>query len=117
MYKLEEILLLITISFLGIWILMSEIYEIFQFDFAYYEKNSFEKNLEITYNFFGIITIIPISIVFVAIRKCSKSLCILINIASLIEVAIILNRLLWSFCNNYNAYSKLFHIDHFFNGN
>ncbi|GBC52422.2 concanavalin A-like lectin/glucanase domain-containing protein [Rhizophagus irregularis DAOM 181602=DAOM 197198] len=104
LFQLEEILLLITTSFLGIWILISEIHEILPIGLnKYYEKTSFESNLEIFYNIFGIITIIPISIVFVAIRKRSKSLCILFNIASLIEIAIILSRLLWSFCKNYSA--------------
>ncbi|CAG8583634.1 6746_t:CDS:2 [Rhizophagus irregularis] len=77
----KEILLLITTSFLGIWILISEIHEILPIGLnKYYEKTSFET-----------------------IRKRSKSLCILFNIASLIEIAIILSRLLWSFCKNYSA--------------
>ncbi|CAB5100845.1 unnamed protein product [Rhizophagus irregularis] len=102
LFQLEEILLLITTSFLGIWISISEIHEILPIGLEiYYEKTSFESNLEIFYNLFGIITIIPISIVFVAIRKRSKSLCILFNIAILIEIAIILSRILWSFCKNY----------------
>ncbi|CAB4472720.1 unnamed protein product [Rhizophagus irregularis] len=92
LFQLEEILLLITTSFLGIWISISEIHEILPIGLEiYYEKTSFESNLEIFYNLFGIITIIPISIVFVAIRKRSKSLCILFNIAILIEIAIILS--------------------------
>ncbi|GES75960.1 concanavalin A-like lectin/glucanase domain-containing protein [Rhizophagus clarus] len=104
-YQLEEILLLITISFLGIWIFMSEIYEIFSIGFkVYYEKNFYEKILEVFYNIFGIITIIPISIVFVAIRRRSKSLYILFNISSIIEISIVFSRLLWSFRKNYSYF-------------
>ncbi|GBB98989.1 hypothetical protein RclHR1_03390005 [Rhizophagus clarus] len=102
----QEVLFLITTSFLGIWILMSEIYEIFLKGSIYHDGDSlFEKVVEIFYNIFGIITIIPISIVFIAMRKRSKSLCILFNIASLIEVTIILSRLLWSFCKDFSFYS------------
>ncbi|GBC48543.2 hypothetical protein GLOIN_2v1883504 [Rhizophagus irregularis DAOM 181602=DAOM 197198] len=116
-YRLERILLLITTSFLGIWILISEISEIFQRELTvtyYYKKDSFENTIEIFYNIFGIITIIPISIVFVAIRKRSKSLYALFYFASLIEALIILCRLLFSFHKEYISYCRIFRLHNFY---
>ncbi|CAB5338305.1 unnamed protein product [Rhizophagus irregularis] len=116
-YRLEKILLLITTSFLGIWILISEISEIFQSELTvtyYYKKDSFENTIEIFYNIFGIITIIPISIVFVAIRKRSKSLYALFYFASLIEALIILCRLLFSFHKEYISYCRIFRLHNFY---
>jgi hypothetical protein len=80
---------------------MSEIYVIFFRQIINDEKLTV---LEIFYYIFGIITIIPISIVLIAIRKRSKCLYILFNVACLIEVAIILSRLLWSFLRSCNSY-------------
>ncbi|CAB4409576.1 unnamed protein product [Rhizophagus irregularis] len=116
-YRLERILLLITTSFLGIWILISEISEIFQSELTvtyYYKKDSFENTIEIFYNIFGIFTIIPISIVFVAIRKRSKSLYALFYFASLIEALIILCRLLFSFHKEYISYCRIFRLHNFY---
>ncbi|UZO08651.1 uncharacterized protein OCT59_028904 [Rhizophagus irregularis] len=109
-YQLEEILLLITTSFLGIWILISEIFKTFQINEItdYYGENLIEEIFDIFCTIFGIITIIPISIIFVAIRKCSKSLFILFSIASSIELIVILNRLLLSYLIDYLDYYDIF---------
>ncbi|GBC15738.2 concanavalin A-like lectin/glucanase domain-containing protein [Rhizophagus irregularis DAOM 181602=DAOM 197198] len=111
-YQLEKILLLITISFLGIWILMTEIYEIFNTNLLlFYTKVPYEKNLDIFLNIFGTTIIIPISIIFIAIRRRSSSLYLLFCISSVIEVGIIIFRLLSSYRKDYVSYRKL-NIDH-----
>ncbi|CAB4378519.1 unnamed protein product [Rhizophagus irregularis] len=112
-YQLEKILLLITISFLGIWILMTEIYEIFNTNLLlFYTKVPYEKNLDIFLNIFGTTIIIPISIIFIAIRRRSSSLYLLFCISSVIEVGIIIFRLLSSYRKDYNeVFYRYTHID------
>ena len=89
--QLENTLLLIATSFLGIWILISEIAEIFKINQFQFLNDSFTDS--IFFNIFGIIAIIPISIVLNAIQKRSKILYGLFYFASLLEVGIIITRL------------------------
>ncbi|GET03722.1 concanavalin A-like lectin/glucanase domain-containing protein [Rhizophagus clarus] len=94
-YQLENTLLLIVTSFLGTWILMSEVTEIFNLDQSP-GLVSFDQpviKLKIFFNIFGIITIIPITIVFIAIQKHSKILYSLFYFMSTLEVGIIIARL------------------------
>ncbi|CAB4412948.1 unnamed protein product [Rhizophagus irregularis] len=107
-YQLEKILLLITISFLGIWILMTEIYEMFNINpLIFYKKIPYEDNLDVFLNIFANTTIIPISIIFIAIQRRSSSLYLLFCITSVIEVGIIIYRLLSSYRKDYVSYRKL----------
>ncbi|CAB4418342.1 unnamed protein product [Rhizophagus irregularis] len=80
-YQLEEALFLITTSFLGVW--KSEIYILYHGQTGEVLGTIFG----IISDVFGIITIIPICIVFITIRKHSKILYGLFYFASLIEVA------------------------------
>ncbi|CAB5100924.1 unnamed protein product [Rhizophagus irregularis] len=80
-YQLEEALFLITTSFLGVW--KSEIYLLYHGQTGEVLGTIFG----IISDVFGIITIIPICIVFITIRKHSKILYGLFYFASLIEVA------------------------------
>ncbi|UZO08615.1 uncharacterized protein OCT59_028868 [Rhizophagus irregularis] len=83
-YQLEETLFLITTSFLGIWLL--EVY------ILYYGRSgdAFGIIFGVISDLLGIITIIPICIVFIAIRKHSKILYGLIYFASLFKVVLII---------------------------
>lgn len=91
-------MLLIATSFLGIWIWLSEIYEIFPTDSKFYSNDNYYN--EISLNIIGIIPTIPISLVLVALRKRSLSLYLLFVIVSLIEIIVIIPlRLFSSFCD------------------
>ncbi|CAB4472736.1 unnamed protein product [Rhizophagus irregularis] len=83
-YQLEETLFLITTSFLGIWLL--EVY------ILYYGRSgdAFGIIFGVISDLLGIITIIPICIVFIAIRKHSKILYGLFYFASLFKVVLII---------------------------
>lgn len=91
---------------------MSEIYESFRIKTIDFpgaissDKIKILNILNILCKTLGTITIISISIVFVAIRKRSKILYALFYIASLIEVVIILYRL-WIFCEDYFIYYEI----------
>src|SRR5687768_15852536 len=101
-YRLEEAFFVITISYLGIWILLSEIYEIFNLDDSWFFEDQYpnitklfyessnDKSLDILFNLIGIIIILPISIIFVAIRRNSLFLYLVFYFASIIEMGIII---------------------------
>ncbi|GBC10306.1 hypothetical protein RclHR1_09500004 [Rhizophagus clarus] len=83
-YQLEEIFFIITISFIGIWI--SEIYIIFHGQLG----EVFGTINGIIVQSFGIITAIPICIVFIAIQRRSKILYCLFYFASILKVLFII---------------------------
>jgi hypothetical protein len=98
-YQYEESLFLIAISFLGIWIMMSEVNDIFKIDTP--DIPGLEP-LAVFYNILGIIIIIPISVVFLAIEKESVPLLNLFYLASFIEIAIIITRYIFIYYNKEN---------------
>ena len=85
---------------------MSEIYEIFKLD-PLSSLSSLDYRVEIIFNVFGIITIIPISIVFLAIQKRLNSLYSLFYFASLLEVGIIISRLYFFSVDNFIYYDYM----------
>lgn len=91
---------------------MTEIYEMFNINpLIFYKKIPYEENLDVFLNIFGNTTIIPISIIFIAIQRRSSSLYLLFCITSVIEVGIIIYRLLSSYRKDYVSYREL-NIDH-----
>lgn len=89
-YQLEGTLLSITTSFLGIWI--SEIYILYYWQ----SEDVYGVIFGVIIDIFGIITIIPICMVFIAIQKHSKILYGLFYFASLLE-AVIITGLLYAY--------------------
>jgi hypothetical protein len=90
-HQFEKALFLMTISFLGIWIIISEMYDIFNINF---EKNTYHAGtLNLFFLISMIVIIISISTILIAIEKELISLLILFYITSCHEIVIIILRL------------------------
>ena len=95
-YQFEGALILLTNSFLGIWVLMSEIYDIFKLEAnTYFQDNK----LHVVYNVFGIITIIPIIIILVTMHSTFGP--VIFYVASALEIFIIITRFFSIYSNEF----------------
>ena len=95
-YQFEGALILLTNSFLGIWVLMSEIYDIFKLEAnTYFQDNK----LHVVYNVFGIIMIIPIIIILVTMHSTFRR--VIFYVASTLEIFIIITRFFSIYSNEF----------------